>query len=116
MARRPEQVAEVLRQLAAEFIERESNRTSLITVTRAEVGDKQNRATVFITVLPDSEEDAALDFVKRKRGVFRDYLNEKLHIHPLPFVDFVIDFGEKNRQRIDELGRQDREIHGDKNV
>ena len=108
MSKRNEQVSEVIRQVAAEFLERESNRSSLVTVTRVEVTDKRDRAMIFITVLPDSEEEPALEFTKRKRGVFRKYL-AKRKLFPLPFVDFMIDRGEKNRQRIDELERADQE-------
>lgn len=103
MKRRHEQFAEAMRQSAAEFLGRESNRTSLITVTRVEIADNLKRATIFLTVLPDSEEEAALAFAKRKRGIFRGILEKELRLNPLPFIDFAIDEGEKNRQRLDEL-------------
>ncbi len=106
MGNRIEQAAEALRQAAAMFLAQESNRTSLITVTRAVVADTLKKATIFMTVLPEKEEASALSFVKRKRGVFRSYLRKKLQLRPLPFIDFEIDRGEKMRQRLDELGLQ----------
>ena len=84
-------------------MEKENNRTSLITVTSASVSRDFKKATVFITVLPDSKEKAALLFVKRKRSELRDYLKKFLKTRNAPFVDIEIDYGEKNRQRIDEL-------------
>ncbi len=103
MKQRGDQFAEAIRQSAAEYLSHESNRTSLITVTRVEVADRLKRATIFFTVLPQTEEEPALSFARRKRGVFRRILERKLRLHPLPFIDFAIDEGEKSRQRLDEL-------------
>lgn len=92
---------EILRDLAATFLSRESNRTSLITVTRVDTNDKGSMATVYFTVLPESQEQAALDFVKRQRPHFRDYVKENGRFMRIPFFDFAIDKGEKSRQSID---------------
>jgi ribosome-binding factor A len=103
MTLRQEKVSENIMHLAAQFLERESNGTSLITVTSSNVSKDLKKATIFITVLPDSSEESALNFVKRKRSDIRDFIKKKMKMRVLPFVDFEIDMGEKNRQRIDEL-------------
>jgi ribosome-binding factor A len=100
---RQEKVAEQLRQFSAEFFERESNRTSLITVTRCTVSSDFGRATVYMTVLPENKEKTALDFALRKRSDLRNYVKKKIRIKQIPFFDIEIDTGEKNRQKIDEL-------------
>jgi len=100
---RQNQVAEQIAHIAATFLERESNRQSLITVTRADVAPDLTRATVYFTVMPDTLEDGALGFVKRKRTEFRTYLKKHAHLRRLPFVDFDIDRGEKHRQHLDTL-------------
>jgi len=87
----------------ANFIERESNRTSLITVTQVHVAADRKQATIFISVLPAHKETAALDFVKRKKGEVRTFLTHELRTRILPRLDFEIDRGEKARQRIDEI-------------
>lgn len=102
-----ERLAKQIRELAAKFLELESNRQSLITVTSVKLLDRNKRATVYFTVLPDSKTDAALDFAKRKRSEFREYVKKNSQIGLVPFFDFDIDLGEKNRQRIDELSNQD---------
>lgn len=94
---------EVIRELAARFLSLESNRTSLVTVTRVDVFNRGKNAVIFFTVLPENKEKAVLDFTKRKRAEFRDYMKEHSKLPIIPFVDFEIDFGEKNRQRVDEL-------------
>lgn len=97
------QVSEQLAHLAAEFLGRESNRQSLITVTRADVSPDLSKATVFLTVLPDSYQDTVLDFAKRKRTEFRTYVKKHTQLRRLPFVDFEVDYGEKHRQHLDTI-------------
>ena len=105
MTLRQDKVKENIRNLVAQFLEAESNRLSLITVTDANVSKDLKKATVFVSVLPESEEEPALNFLKRKRSDARDYLRKKLDMRSIPFLDFEIDYGEKNRQRIDELSQ-----------
>ena len=103
MTLRQEKVSENIKHLSAEFLQRESSGSSLITVTNTDISKDLKRATIFITVLPETSEDSALNFAKRKRSDIRNYIRTKLKMKTLPFLDFEIDKGEKNRQRIDEL-------------
>lgn len=100
---RQNKIAEQLAHLAAEFLGKESNRQSLITVTRADVSVDLANATIYFTVLPDDQEEVALDFAKRKRTDFRTFVKKRMQIRRLPFFDFVIDKGEKSRQHLDTL-------------
>lgn len=100
---RQEKVAEQLRQFAAQFLEIESNRQSLITVTACDISADLKRATVFITVMPEDKEEAALQFAKRKRSDLREYVKKHIRIKQIPFFEIEIDKGEKSRQKIDEL-------------
>ncbi|MDP2593488.1 MAG: ribosome-binding factor A [bacterium] len=103
MEKRDERIKEVVRKAAALFLNKESNGSSLITVTDVALKNRGKKADIMITVLPENQEDAALDFSKRKRGEFREVLKHETSLQVLPFVDFLIDKGEKNRQRVDEL-------------
>jgi len=103
--RRQTQVAEVLAHLAADYFARESNSESLITVTRAELAPHLKTVVIYFSVLPEKFEQKALAFAKRSRSAFREYVKEKTFLHPVPTIDFEIDIGEKNRQRIDDLMR-----------
>ncbi|MBI5645046.1 ribosome-binding factor A [Candidatus Kaiserbacteria bacterium] len=104
-SKRQIQVAETIAHLAADFFARESNRKSLITVTRADISPDLKNALIFITVIPDRFEQSALNFAKRMRTEYREYLKSKSRLQHLPNIDFEIDYGEKNRQRIDDLTR-----------
>jgi ribosome-binding factor A len=106
MSQKDTRIKDEIHRLAAEFLQRESNYLSLITVTDISLSNKGTHVTIFFTVLPIEKEKAALDFIKRKRGEFRSYVMEKSRIGRVPFFDFEIDGGEKNRQRIDELSNE----------
>ncbi|MDD5165119.1 MAG: hypothetical protein PHG25_01095 [Candidatus Pacebacteria bacterium] len=97
---------EILRELASEFLMRESNRTSLITITSVELFSRASKAKILFTVLPENQEQAALDFFTRRLRDFREYVQEHARMMRVPFFEVAIDVGEKNRQRIDEIERQ----------
>ncbi len=106
MAHGTQKKEELLAHAAATFVNRESNRESLITVTHAELSTDEKRATIFVSVLPDSYEAHALDFLKRKRAELRTYVQKHVRLRVIPFFDFALDYGEKNRQEIDILSNQ----------
>jgi ribosome-binding factor A len=106
MEQRNEKLINLIKELSADFLGRENNRTSLITVTSCSVSSDMKRATIFITVLPESKEHDALEFTKRKRTELREYLKKNMKTKIIPFIDIRIDEGEKNRQKIDELLRR----------
>lgn len=101
---RIDRVEGLLRELAAEFLERESDHTSLITVTRCTVSKDLARGTVFFTVLPDAMTEQASAFVTRRMGAFRDFVKSKTSLRRLPYFEAEFDKGERIRQKIDELG------------
>jgi ribosome-binding factor A len=106
MPQRNEKLANLIKELSAQFLNRENNRTSLITVTDCNTSPDMKHSTIFITVLPDAKEHDALDFAKRKRGELREYLKKNMNVKIIPFIDIQIDRGEKHRQKIDELLRE----------
>ena len=93
---------EIVREVAALFLAREANRNTLLTVTRTEISTDGKRVNIFLTVLPDSYEEQAVAFANRNRSEFSDFFKKKVKALP-PHVEFVIDKGEKNRLRLDEL-------------
>jgi ribosome-binding factor A len=103
MSERNETMKERVREAAAEFLARESNRQSLVTVTAAEVDEKGQRARIYITVLPDDYEEEALQFANRNKREFGMFLLKKVRGMRVPQLEFVLDRGEKMRQRLDEL-------------
>ncbi len=101
------QKEEALAHLAAEFINSTSNRRSLITVTRAYLTPDERRADIFFTVFPDEREAEVMEFMTRKRAEFRGFVKTHTKFRILPTMDFLIDRGEKNRQALEELSKED---------
>lgn len=101
-----EKTREEIQHLASKFVETESNRNSLITVTSVHLTKDFKRSVIFVTVFPESGEEKALNFLKRQRSEFKHYVKKNSRIGRIPFFDFEIDKGEKSRQRIDELSQQ----------
>ena len=103
MTLRTNRTSAIIAHEAAQFIEREAGKDSLITVTRAEPNSRGDRYTVFVSVLPDDKARPALAFLSRQREAFSDHLKEHARLRPLPRIEFALDAGERNRQRLDEL-------------
>lgn len=98
-----ERMKERLKELAAEFLNRESTRAALLTVTRVEISPDRRQVTILLSVLPHEKEHAAVHFANRHRAEFMQYIMKHGRMHFLPHVTFEVDFGEHNRQRIEEL-------------
>lgn len=98
-----ERVAEILHRLAAEFVRDEAGSSSLLTVTRVELSPTGKEAKIFFTTLPESEEDTALKFLTRKLSDLKKYVRDKSSFGIVPHIDWKVDYGERNRQRLDEL-------------
>ena len=92
-------------EMAGKFLTQEYKPGVLVTITKAELSDDTNDGMLFFTVLPEKEEAEVLKYLQKKENEkeFRKFLKEKSGLGMLPRLSFKIDFGEKNRQRIDEL-------------
>ncbi len=99
-------IEEVLKKSATRFVLEEASNNALITITHVDVSPKAEHATVFFTAFPEAKEQDALAFLKRKRSDFKEFIRNETRIQRIPFIDFEIDFGEKNRQNIDRLSSE----------
>lgn len=97
--------------LVQDFFQRESSGLSLMTITRCEVSPDMRQGTIYMTVLPVEKEQAALDFARRMRTDMRKYVMKHLPVKVIPFFEIEIDYGEKNRQHIDELLRKEKLVN-----
>lgn len=97
MSVRGNKIAGLIKKLAAEFLAKEADKTSMITITYADISNDFKNVIVYFTVYPKTSEKAALLFVKRKRGEFKKYAKEKIRMKKIPFFNFEIDIGEKNK-------------------
>lgn len=105
MDNKNEKIKEIIRALAAEYFQRESNGQSMITITDVELRSRGSQAVILATVLPESQEEAAIKFMHRQLGEFRKLVMDKARIMRVPMFDVAIDKGEKNRQRLDAISK-----------
>lgn len=104
MSHKKEMAEDVLAKLCGNFFTEYGNtKSSLMTVTKVSMSRDRKNATIYFTTFPEGKEKAALDFAKRNRSEFRDYIKDNSLLSRIPFIDFAIDYGERNRQNIDEI-------------
>jgi len=103
MSNRIETIKKIVKKAAAEFMQKESSGQSLITITDVRLSNDEKYANILFTVLPDDKEEAVLEFTKRMRSEFRQYVKQNTKLGRIPMFDFEIDLGEKHRQKIDTI-------------
>lgn len=99
-------VESLLRELVADYIKHEANTDPLITVTRTSTSPDYRKVTIFFTTIPDGREADALVFLKRSGSDMRGYVKRKSNLKIVPFLEFMVDYGERHRQHIDEIARE----------
>ena len=101
-----EKIGGMIHRLAAKFGRDEASGASLMTITSVEVSPTGKEIKIYFTTLPENQEDTALKFLTRKTPEFKKYVRNESRIGLVPHIDFKIDYGERNRQRLDELSKE----------
>ena len=84
---------EIIAHDAAQFIAREANSDSLITVIRAQSMAHGERVNIFVSVFPVEKARTALAFLERQRESFSKYLKTHTRLR-LPRIEFMLYNGE----------------------
>ena len=106
MGRRPERLAEELREEIARMIisELKDPRLGFVTVTRVELAHDLRYARVHVGVLgDDAEREKSLAALRGAAGFIRRELGRRLRIHHSPEVDFRYDKGLDATDRVARL-------------
>jgi ribosome-binding factor A len=103
---RKNRVGDLIKELAATFIQQEANSNPLITVTSVNISPDLSRAIIFVTTIPNNREADALVFLKRNATNLRNFLKKKMRIKAIPHIEFMVDAGERHRQDMDDLVRE----------
>lgn len=105
-SRRPEQVAETVRQVVAEAIAREIRdpRVGFVTVTGVEVSGDLSHARVLVSVMGEEADKArALEGLRSAAGFLRTRVTGALSTRTVPELEFDIDRGMEHAARINAL-------------
>ena len=103
MQYRKQKIAQLLKETAAHFFREEADKTSMITVTNADITPDLTQATIYISVFPDEQQDRALSFARGATKRLKEYTKQHTSLARVPTFTVDIDHGEINRRRIEEL-------------
>jgi ribosome-binding factor A len=104
--RRPEQVAEIVRQVVAETIAREVSdpRVGFLTITRVDVSGDLGHAQIFVsTPGEDEERQRALEGLRSASGFLRSRVAKALATRIVPELHFELDLGLDHAARINAV-------------
>ena len=104
--RRPEKVADMLREEIAQIVgyELEDPRVTMVTVTDVRVSDNLRDARVFVTIVGDEAEHVeAMKALRHAAPYVRKQLGFALSLRHTPELHFVRDTVEERAARVDEL-------------
>jgi ribosome-binding factor A len=106
MVRRPERVAELVREEVLQIVgyELDDPRLSMVTVTDVRMSDNLRDARVYVTVAgTEDETTAALAALRHAAPYVRRQLSLALNLHHAPEIHFVRDTVEEQAARVDDL-------------
>ncbi|HKB64460.1 MAG TPA: 30S ribosome-binding factor RbfA [Pyrinomonadaceae bacterium] len=104
--RRPERVADIIREEISQIIgyELEDPRLTMVTVTDVRLSDNRREAQVFVTVEGNEEEHRlALAALRHAAPYVRKQLSLSLNLPRTPEIHFVRDTVEEHGERVDQL-------------
>jgi len=104
--RRPEQVAELVRQVLSDAITREVRdpRVGFVTLTRVEVSGDLGHAQVFVSVAGEAaERQRAVEGLRSAAGFLRSRVAKALATRTTPELHFELDRGAEHAARINAM-------------
>lgn len=104
--RRPERVADILREEISQIVgyELEDPRLTMVTVTDVRLSENLRDAQVFVTVIGDeAEHQLALSALRHAAPYVRKQLSLSLNLPRTPEIHFVRDRVEEKGERVDQL-------------
>ena len=107
--RRPERVADIIREEISQIVgyELEDPRLTIVTVTDVRLSDNRREAQVFVTVAGNEEEHRlALEALRHAAPYVRKQLSLSLNLPRTPEIHFVRDTVEERAARVDGLLQQ----------
>lgn len=105
-SRRPEQVAENIRQVIADALTREIRdpRVGFVTITGVEVTNELSHARIRFSVTGDEEtKERALEGLRSAAGFLRSRVAKSLTTRTVPELHFELDRGLDHAARINQL-------------
>jgi ribosome-binding factor A len=102
---RIERINELIKQTLGDIIAKELELPLGVFVTIAKVDTSADLryARVFVSVYPEKKFSAVLDVLRKRVYFMQGILNKKLHMKPLPRIEFIADWTEVEADKIEKL-------------
>lgn len=107
MFSRLDRVNELIRETLAEIVAREIEMPSgvFVTVVKVDTSRDLRYARVFVSIFPEKKFGSTLKLLEKKIYFLQGLLNKKLHMKPLPRIEFVADRTEIEADKIERILR-----------
>ena len=105
MPTRLNRVNELIRTTVAEIIAREVELPlgNFVTVAKVDTSRDLRYARVFVSVFPEKKFGRTLELLRKSLYLIQGALNKKLHMKPLPRLEFVADKTEAEADKIEKI-------------
>ena len=102
---RIDRVNELIKVTLSEIISREIDIDPgvFVTVTKVDTSRDLRYTRVFVSIFPEKTFGKTMEYLKKKIFVVQGILNKKLHMKPLPRIEFVADKTEAEADKIEKL-------------
>ncbi len=106
MKHKKEKLSSAIQAAVGEYLANKRFDDAMVTVTSISLSRNFSKAIIGVSVFPESKEKRVVQKLNRGKGLFAKYVKSTTRISNIPLFSFVVDEGEKHRQRIDELSRE----------
>ncbi|OGI25134.1 MAG: ribosome-binding factor A [Candidatus Moranbacteria bacterium RBG_13_45_13] len=105
MHSRIDRINELIKETLAKIIAEEVDFPPdiFVTVTRVDTSRDLRYARVFVSVFPEKKFSRVMEILKREAYSIQGMLNRKLHMKPLPRIEFMTDKTEVEADKIEKI-------------
>lgn len=108
-SRRSERLADLIRQVLGELLEREVKdpRIGFTTLTEVQLTGDLRQARVYVSILGNDEaREQGMEGLAAAKAFLRHQLAHRLQLRHTPEIDFQLDRSQEYNERLDELIRR----------
>src|SRR5690606_35672561 len=98
---RSTRLADALRKVVSPLLQDSAPLGAIVTLTHLDTDERGMFARIYITVLPENKEEEVLLSLTEEIPHFRQSIAHTLDLRGVPEIKFIIDRGEKTRERIE---------------
>ncbi len=105
MSNRIEKINDLVRQNVNDILLKELSLKEgvFITIAKVDTSPDLRYTRIFVSIFPENEMNYAIKTLQKEVRRIQGSLNKKLHMKPLPKVEFRVDFTESKADEIEKI-------------